>query len=119
MEGCIVGIFDIDAEGAVETGRLVTEGGGTAHPQTVDIGDYRAVEEAVADFETKAGPTDILVNNAGWDQPFNFLDTEPDFWDKVIRINLNGHKLGRAPRGERVCQSVWISVVDVTIQNKN
>src|SRR3546814_14683751 len=29
MEGCIVGIFDIDAEGAVETGRLVTEGGGT------------------------------------------------------------------------------------------
>src|SRR3546814_2058042 len=90
MEGCIVGIFDIDAEGAVETGRLVTEGGGTAHPQTVDIGDYRAVEEAVADFESKAGPTDILVNNAGWDQPFNFLDTEPDFWDKVIRINLHG-----------------------------
>src|SRR3546814_16242997 len=87
MEGCIVGIFDIDAEGAVETGRLVTEGGGTAHPQTVDIGDYRAVEEAFAAFETTAGQTVTLANNAGWDQPFNFIDTE----------------IGRETGGERGC----------------
>jgi 2-hydroxycyclohexanecarboxyl-CoA dehydrogenase len=30
------------------------------------------------------------VNNAGWDVAKPFLETSPDFWDKVIAINLKG-----------------------------
>ncbi len=52
----------------------------------VDITDYEAVKAAVAD----AGPVDILVNNAGWDMFKPFLKTEPDFWQKIISINLVG-----------------------------
>jgi len=52
----------------------------------VDITDYEAVQKAVAG----AGQVDILVNNAGWDMFKPFLKTEPDFWQKIISINLVG-----------------------------
>lgn len=54
--------------------------------QPVDITDYEAVKEAVAE----AGPVDILVNNAGWDLFRPFLKTDPAFWQKIISINLVG-----------------------------
>jgi 2-hydroxycyclohexanecarboxyl-CoA dehydrogenase len=37
-----------------------------------------------------AGPVDILVNNAGWDMFRPFLKTDPEFWHKIIAINLVG-----------------------------
>jgi 2-hydroxycyclohexanecarboxyl-CoA dehydrogenase len=52
----------------------------------VDITDYAAVKKAV----DAAGPVDILVNNAGWDLFRPFLKTDPDFWQKIISINLVG-----------------------------
>ena len=52
----------------------------------IDITDYEAVKKAVA----AAGPVDILVNNAGWDMFKPFLKTDPQFWQKIIAINLVG-----------------------------
>jgi 2-hydroxycyclohexanecarboxyl-CoA dehydrogenase len=52
----------------------------------IDITDYEAVKKAVA----AAGPVDILVNNAGWDMFKPFLKTDPQFWQKIISINLVG-----------------------------
>jgi 2-hydroxycyclohexanecarboxyl-CoA dehydrogenase len=52
----------------------------------VDITDYAAVKSAVE----KAGPVDILVNNAGWDMFRPFLKTDPEFWQKILSINLIG-----------------------------
>jgi 2-hydroxycyclohexanecarboxyl-CoA dehydrogenase len=52
----------------------------------VDITDYEAVKKAVEG----AGPVDILVNNAGWDMFKPFLKTDPQFWQKIISINLVG-----------------------------
>jgi 2-hydroxycyclohexanecarboxyl-CoA dehydrogenase len=52
----------------------------------VDITDYAVVKKAV----DAAGPVDILVNNAGWDLFRPFLKTDPDFWQKIISINLVG-----------------------------
>jgi 2-hydroxycyclohexanecarboxyl-CoA dehydrogenase len=52
----------------------------------VDITDYSAVKSAVE----KAGPVDILVNNAGWDMFRPFLKTDPEFWQKILSINLIG-----------------------------
>jgi 2-hydroxycyclohexanecarboxyl-CoA dehydrogenase len=67
-EGTKVVIFDLNGE------------------PKVDITDYEAVKQAVAD----AGPVDILVNNAGWDMFRPFLKSDPDFWRKIISINLVG-----------------------------
>ncbi len=55
-----------------------------------DIADYDAVRRAVDSFAVKAGEVFGLVNNAGWDQARPFVETEPDFWRKVVNINLYG-----------------------------
>jgi 2-hydroxycyclohexanecarboxyl-CoA dehydrogenase len=68
QEGTKVVIFDLNGE------------------KKVDITDYEAVKKAVAE----AGPVDILVNNAGWDMFKPFLKTDPEFWRKIISINLLG-----------------------------
>ena len=89
-EGCTVGIFDLDETGALGCAGAIQTQGGHSHVEVVDIGDHGAVEGAVESLEASRGPVDILVNNAGWDRAANFLDTEPPFWDQVIRINLYG-----------------------------
>ncbi len=87
-EGCIVGIFDLNEAGAKETAAACA--GGQALAYGVDIADRAQVTVAMEAFEQARGPTDGLANVAGWDTPVPFLDTDEAFWEKVIRINLNG-----------------------------
>jgi 2-hydroxycyclohexanecarboxyl-CoA dehydrogenase len=89
-EGCIVGVLDMNADGARAACKAIEEEGGRAFPLHADISQYAAVHNAVEAFEAQAGPTDLLVNNAGWDRTVAFLDSEPHFWEKVIAINLVG-----------------------------
>ena len=56
----------------------------------VDIADYAAVGQAVSDARNRLQGLDILINNAGWDIAQPFMDTDPDFWDRVIDINYKG-----------------------------
>ena len=87
-EGCTVGIFDLNETGAKAT--AVQCAGGQALGYGVDIADRGQVTAAMESFERDRGPTDGLANVAGWDTPIPFLDTDEAFWEKVIRINLNG-----------------------------
>jgi 2-hydroxycyclohexanecarboxyl-CoA dehydrogenase len=87
-EGCRVGILDLSAADAVVAS--IRTSGGTAHAYRVDIVDYPACEVAVDRFEAECGPLYALVNNAGWDAAKRFVDTDRDFWRKVIDINLYG-----------------------------
>jgi 2-hydroxycyclohexanecarboxyl-CoA dehydrogenase len=87
-EGCIVGVLDLDEAGALETARLAVAGRVSAY--RADISDRGQVETALQRFESEHGPVEGLANVAGWDVPINFLDTDTNFWDKVIRINLYG-----------------------------
>lgn len=56
----------------------------------LDITDHAAVQKEIEAVSQKLGRIDILVNNAGWDVPIQFLESSPDFWQKVININLLG-----------------------------
>jgi 2-hydroxycyclohexanecarboxyl-CoA dehydrogenase len=89
-EGARPVIFDVDEIGAARVADEAKNAGGKAHVRHCDISDYGSVQAAVASTEAEIGPIDCLVNNAGWDLPMNFLDTDPDFWEKVIGINLMG-----------------------------
>jgi 2-hydroxycyclohexanecarboxyl-CoA dehydrogenase len=89
-EGCTVGILDLDAAAAEKVAGEIKAAGGRASVHAADISDYDAVRRAVESFEAVAGPVSFLVNNAGWDRAANFLDTTPEFWRKVIGINLYG-----------------------------
>ncbi|MDO8288788.1 MAG: SDR family NAD(P)-dependent oxidoreductase [Parvibaculum sp.] len=89
-EGCKVGIFDLNEKGGEDVAAAIREKGGQAWAYKVDITDYDLVARSVDAFEKVAGPVFGLVNNAGWDVAMPFVQTEPDFWRKVIDINLYG-----------------------------
>jgi 2-hydroxycyclohexanecarboxyl-CoA dehydrogenase len=89
-ESCAVGILDLDAAAGARLVDDVAAAGGTATLHVADITDYDAVMRAVDDFEIGSGPIAGLVNNAGWDRAVSFLDTTPDFWRKVVAVNLFG-----------------------------
>ena len=50
-EGCNVGIFDLNGDGATAVVEQIESAGGTAKCYALDISDYDAVAEAVATFE--------------------------------------------------------------------
>ena len=89
-EGCIVGIFDLNATSAEEAVGAIAASGGKAHAHAVDISDLAAVQAALEAFERDAGAVEVLVNNAGWDKAMPFLSSTPELWKKVIDINLYG-----------------------------
>jgi 3-oxoacyl-[acyl-carrier protein] reductase len=90
-EGCRVVVFDLNAEGAAETAKEITAGGGVAASYEVDITDRARLADAVARAEREVGPADILVNNAGWIYTVAQLkDMDDAAWDQNLAINLTG-----------------------------
>lgn len=91
-EGCAaLAIFDLNLAGGQETIGLFGDTETRAFVYKVDVGDLASVQAAVTQFAADAGGSpDILVNNVGWDQANFFLDTTPDFWDKLIHVNFKG-----------------------------
>ncbi|MCR8549425.1 SDR family oxidoreductase [Salipiger sp. P9] len=89
-EGARVIVADIGAEAAEKIAAQIRAEGGEAQALQVDLTDYEASCAAVARAEAEVGPIDILVNNVGWDLFVPFLKSEPDFWSKIIDINLRG-----------------------------
>lgn len=88
--GCTLGLMDRDAEALEAAGKIAMDAGAACAGYIVDISDYASVKANIDDFHGKAGGIDVLVNNAGWDRFALFLDTDPDFWDQVISVNLKG-----------------------------
>ena len=91
VEGCKVVVFDLNAEGAADTAKEITSGGGVGAGYEVDITDRPRVAEAVAQAEREIGPIDICVNNAGWIYTMGQLkDMDDAAWDQNLAINLTG-----------------------------
>ena len=89
-EGARVAIVDLNAAGAQETVVAIEKAGGTAAAWPLDITDVAAVDRMVGEVAARWGGVHVLVNCAGWDKPMKFVDTTPEFWDKVLGINLKG-----------------------------
>ncbi len=88
--GSDVAVCDLNRETADATAQEIESLGRRAPAFAVDVSDHRAVADAVARALQVFGQIDVLVNNAGWDKIQPFLETTPDFWDRVIDINYKG-----------------------------
>jgi 2-hydroxycyclohexanecarboxyl-CoA dehydrogenase len=89
-EGARVAILDLDEGGATAVAKEVGAAGGEAHPWRLDISDAARVAAVVGEVRGRWGTVHVLVNCAGWDQPKPFVETTPDFWDRILAINLKG-----------------------------
>jgi 2-dehydro-3-deoxy-L-rhamnonate dehydrogenase (NAD+) len=89
-EGARVSLWEIDAD-AVEQARTTFKNPDAVHSATVNVGDYASVAAAGEKTIADMGKVDILVNSAGVAGANALVkDYDPDEWDRVININLNG-----------------------------
>jgi 2-hydroxycyclohexanecarboxyl-CoA dehydrogenase len=86
-EGAMVVVTDLDEAAAQATAAAI---GADAAGLAADVTDRAAVEAMVRSVHERFGRIDVLVNNAGWDKAAPFVESDPDDWDRVIRINLYG-----------------------------
>lgn len=88
IDGCVVAVADLDEASA----KAVADGlVGDGHiGVSMDVSEPDIVRDAVAAVTAALGPIDVLANVAGWDRFVAFVDTEPDFWERVIAINYRG-----------------------------
>ena len=89
--GAHVIIADIDAELAERVAAEIATPGGSAVGVVTDVRSADAVTELARSVLDRFGRVDVLVNNVGhWlRHPGNFVDTDPDLWDQLYRINLH------------------------------
>jgi 2-hydroxycyclohexanecarboxyl-CoA dehydrogenase len=99
-EGATVVAVDLDRDGAARTAQQAArdarqagreagrEAGTTAFG--VDVADAAAVRSFAQRVLADVGTPDVLVNCAGWDQSRPFIETDPSFWERVVKINLLG-----------------------------
>jgi 2-hydroxycyclohexanecarboxyl-CoA dehydrogenase len=88
--GARVVATDIQLKGARETVLLLEKGGARGLALGTDITDRAQVQGMVQAALNSFGQLDILVNNAGWDIIEPFVKNHPEFWEKIIAINLKG-----------------------------
>jgi NAD(P)-dependent dehydrogenase (short-subunit alcohol dehydrogenase family) len=53
-----------------------------------DLGDIDDVRSSVAMVEQQLGPVRALINNAARDERKGFFDVTPEFWDRMLAVNL-------------------------------
>ncbi|MFK5978141.1 MAG: glucose 1-dehydrogenase [Rhizobiaceae bacterium] len=94
LMGANVAILDIDMTAAEKSAAKINDElngkGGKALAIFGDVSNDQSNADAIEQIETAFGPISILVNNAGWDRIKNFVDTDAEFWERVIAINLRG-----------------------------
>ena len=89
--GAQVVVADIDAERAHQTADQIAASGGSAFAMATDVCDAGQVADLAQSVRERHGRVDVLVNNVGhWlRHPGNFVDTDPQLWDDLYRINLH------------------------------
>jgi 3-oxoacyl-[acyl-carrier protein] reductase len=94
-EGAQVVLLERNADTLAEVTSEIAGRGGRAEAYALDITDYDAYGDAVADVLRKFGKIDTLVNNAAINPPTKtILQDSLDDWRRTIRINLEAVYMG-------------------------
>jgi len=90
-EGAKVAVADINGAHAEETVKMIKDAGGDAFAITADSSKAAENKSIVDKVVAQYGRLDIACNNAGMGGPAKPTgEYEPEEWDRVIALNLNG-----------------------------
>jgi NADP-dependent 3-hydroxy acid dehydrogenase YdfG len=90
-EGCRVVIGGRNMDKLTEVMREQKESRDAIAAHTVDVGDFKSVEDFINWAKKELGQIDLLVNAAGVNIKTRTLaDMQPAQWEEVMRINANG-----------------------------
>jgi 3-oxoacyl-[acyl-carrier protein] reductase len=87
-EGAALALVDLDRDrlAAVAVHRRPVSPAVTTH--VADVSTRAGAADAFADAAAAHGRIDILVNCAGVGDERDFIDLDPDTWDRIVRVNL-------------------------------
>jgi NAD(P)-dependent dehydrogenase (short-subunit alcohol dehydrogenase family) len=89
-EGARVVVADVDDKGAKATVAGIRKNGGDANAEHVDVTDEKDTVALAARVAKRYARIDVLFNNAGISGVGDVLETEPDLFDRVMRVNVRG-----------------------------
>lgn len=90
-EGVNLVIADLDVEQGEKVAKLAKQmGAKDTMVIKTDVTKTEDAENLVKQTIDKFGKVDTLVNNVGFDKLFLFVETTPDFLDKIIDVNYKG-----------------------------
>ena len=89
-EGARVVVADIDLQAAQATVGEIAGSGGDSAAEQVDVTDEAETVALAGRVVERFGRIDVLFNNAGIAGVGDTLETEPDQFDRVMRVNVRG-----------------------------
>jgi 2-hydroxycyclohexanecarboxyl-CoA dehydrogenase len=89
-DGLSVVVADLRGPEAEETAAAIRDADGRAVAVELDVTSSDSVRAGIASANEAFGPVDVLVNNAGWDDLKPFVQTDEEFWDRVLEVNFKG-----------------------------
>ncbi len=89
-QGARVAVADINDAGAEAVVREIRQADGEAFAVHLDVSDMQSAMAAVALAVETTSSLDILVNNAGIGMVGSLIETEPDDFDRLVAVNVNG-----------------------------
>ena len=89
-EGGRVVVADLDLGAARATADEIVQAGGEAVAELVDVTDEAQTADLAARVVERWGRIDVLFNNAGIPGVGDVLETEPELFDRVMKVNVRG-----------------------------
>ncbi len=89
-EGAHVMVADIDGAAAQRTVAAIRDAGGDADDVRVDVTDEAQTRAATDATLKRFGRIDVVFNNAGIPGVGTVEETDPDLFDRVMRVNVRG-----------------------------
>jgi 2-hydroxycyclohexanecarboxyl-CoA dehydrogenase len=88
--GAHVLLGDIAEAQGEQAAQAIRAAGGKADFLRLDVTELASIEAFRASAVSRRGHVDVVVNVAGWGRVEPFVKNTPDFWRKVIDLNLFG-----------------------------
>jgi len=88
--GAHVILGDVNAEGGESAASAIRLRGQGADFLRLDVTDPASVEAFAGETLARRKEVHVVANVAGWGRTEPFLQNTPDFWDKLVALNLMG-----------------------------
>lgn len=88
--GAHVTLGDVNAEGGEAAAQAIRARGQGAEFLRLDVTDPASVEAFAGETLARRKDVHIVANVAGWGRTEPFVQNTPDFWNKLVALNLMG-----------------------------
>lgn len=112
-EGAAVILLERNAHNLESATQEIRAQGGTVEPYALDLTDYKAYEQALAEATAKLGHLDILVNNAAIAMYGTILQDKLEDWRAQIGVNLEAVYMGTKLAVPYMIKQQWGRIISI------